>query len=121
MSTNPWLGPWGTTPKTRNVLACDAPFVTAINTEVDRTPSRHTTTVRTDLLPEPWFGPVDAPVVFLLLNPGVCATDGDATYHTADYCQRLHASLVDDHAAHFHLASHHAHPGVHGGMPSYHR
>jgi hypothetical protein len=105
MSINPWHGPWSTDPETQNILECDALFVRAFNAEVDHTPSRHTTRVRTDLLPEPWFGPVDAPVVFLLLNPGVSTTDRDTSYHTASYAQRPHASRIDDHAAHFHLAS----------------
>jgi hypothetical protein len=67
---NPWmkLG-------SRNVLECDEPYVNAFNAYVER-PARErqlkkasAIKINDRLLPEPFFGPFDAPVVLLMLNP----------------------------------------------------
>jgi hypothetical protein len=68
---NPWLKVPDSAPF---VLADDRPAIDRFNASA---PSR--TRVETDLLPEPFVGRVDAPIVLLALNPGV--SDGDFALH----------------------------------------
>lgn len=87
------------------MLSCDAPFVDVFNRQAD---------VRTricgELLPEPFFGPRDAPVVLLLLNPGY--HPDDATVHERPhFARRFRAALASGTGEHVHLAADAAGPG----------
>lgn len=64
---NPWLALPTSAPF---VLASDAPLVERFNE-----PAAPPLKIETSLLPEPYVGPVDAPIVLLTLNPGVSAGD----------------------------------------------
>lgn len=63
-----------------------------------------TTRIHTELLPEPFFGRFDAPIVVLLLNPGFSADD--AAYHAQPkFRSRLRAAIraESEFPPHFHL------------------
>lgn len=64
--------------------------------------------IHTNLLPEPFFGRLDAPVVVLLLNPGV-GGDEDQLHQQPDFKKGLLAALTSDKGPHFHLRQ-----GAHG-------
>lgn len=70
------------------------------------------TRIRSELLPEPFFGPRNAPVVLLLLNPGF-HPDDVALHARADFAHRLRASLASGAADHLHLAADASGPGHH--------
>lgn len=102
--SNPWsdiphLAPF--------VLPCDRPFVDAFNTIADER-----TLIRSELLPEPFFGPLDAPVVLLLLNPGFHPDDA-AVHARDDFARLLRAALASGAADHVHLAADASGPGHH--------
>jgi hypothetical protein len=62
------------------------------------------TRIHTNLLPEPFFGRFDAPVVVLLLNPGF--STGDARFHNQPkFRSRLRAAIQaeSEFPPHFHL------------------
>ncbi len=81
--------PWGTLPeKPPYVLGCDACYVDAFNAKAD-----HDHRLQLDLLPEPFLGRVDAPIVLLGLNPGFTAKDVPAE-HSSDYVSRWHSNLI---------------------------
>ncbi len=84
------MTPWADLPlRPPFVLPCDRPFVDVFNRCADER-----TTIRTDLLPEPFLGRANAPVVLLLLNPGF--DSGDAEVHgRADFAKRLRVSLAE--------------------------
>lgn len=72
--------------------------------------------IHTNLMPEPLFGPFDAPVVVLLLNPGVSEQDAQAHANPA-LRTRLLANLRRDtreewRQPHVHLAADLAYPGA---------
>ncbi len=70
-------------------LGCEAPFVlTEDRLAVVGFNARATerTRLELDLLPEPFVGRVDAPVLLLALNPGV--SDGDFALHTEEFFRR---------------------------------
>lgn len=63
------------------------------------------TRIHTELLPEPFFGRFDAPIVVLLLNPGFSADD--AAFHAQPkFRSRLRVSIraESDFQPHFHLS-----------------
>ena len=64
-----------------------------------------------DVLPEPFFGPRDAPVVVLLLNPGL-GPDTHAHHRRVDFARALRADIAAEHAHyHFHLVDSTSGPG----------
>jgi hypothetical protein len=70
------------------------------------------TRIHTGLLPEPFFGRFDAPIVVLLLNPGFSADD--ATFHSQpQFRKRLHAAIKAESKSqpHFHLSQGAVGPG----------
>ena len=67
MLRNPWLSIPGSHPY---VLEEDAPYILEFNRR-----AKERERIDTHLLPEPFFGRRDAPVVVLLLNPGLGAND----------------------------------------------
>ncbi len=71
LPANPWLDLSATRP---HVLPKDAETITRFNSNA---PER--TRIETRLLPEPFVGRLDAPVVLLALNPGF--SDGDIVCH----------------------------------------
>lgn len=81
------MNPWAQLPKTRPfVLDSDRASIDAFNS---RATSRHA--VDTSLLPEPFLGRPDAPVVLLGLNPGWSADDG--VWHSrADFAHLCRAN-----------------------------
>jgi hypothetical protein len=103
--TNPWhalvKGEYGW------LLDCDKDHVRAHNTLVG---ANSPYLIETQLLPEPWHGPRDAPVVLLLLNPGVSAST-DAEHSEASFELRALDSLTNESADHLHLASLNPAPG----------
>ena len=76
--------PWATLPAAPPyVLAEDRPYVESFNANLTPdSPYR----IRTDLLPDPFTGPVDAPVVILNRNPGVGGRRSRAT-PPAGFCR----------------------------------
>lgn len=92
--------PWRQLPNTAPyVLPDDQPFVDIFN----RTATENTF-IHTELLPEPFFGRLDAPVVVLLLNPGFSADD--ARFHRQrKFRSRLRAAIQTESnfLPHFHL------------------
>ena len=85
MINNPWSA---LPPNAPFLLPCDRPFVDSFN----RSASERTL-VRTELLPEPFFGPYDAPIVLLLLNPGFHPDDA-AVHSNAHFARQLRSSLA---------------------------
>lgn len=73
---NPWLD-----------LPTSAPFILPQDAEAfaQQGVGRLFSAFATDLLPEPYFGRPDAPVVLLTLNPGY--SDCDAEFHSSDWFQ----------------------------------
>ena len=101
---NPWL-------KFRvsdnNILPCDRPFIQQFNKYVKRRKLKRSKAIciRIDLLPEPFFGRFDAPLVLLLLNPGVDKAGRERRLHRQPrFQQSLLASLRSRRGqSHFHL------------------
>jgi hypothetical protein len=89
------------------VLTCDAKYVDAFNRG-----AKASTRIRTNLVAEPFFGRADAPVVLLLLNPGVGVFD--ARWHARkDYrSSLLRAVRSNRQIDHFHLNSEADAPGA---------
>jgi len=83
LDQNPWLELPGAAPF---VLDTDRPIIDDFNYRAKgRTPAYR---VETSLLPEPWVGWVDAPILLLLLNPGV--SDEDLVLHQqTDFRRRV--------------------------------
>ncbi len=87
VSVNPWLELPGTAPF---VLPADERYLDAFNA-TDRRRPEHAIDMR--LLPEPWLGRHDAPVVVLAANPGL--DPSDATVHARpDFEQAIRANLT---------------------------
>lgn len=83
--------PWHSLPTSPPyVLADDLPIVEAHNARRD---SKHQ--FRLDTLPEPYMGPLDAPVVLLNLNPGFDPTDL-TSYAPAARASMMRRSLTHD-------------------------
>jgi hypothetical protein len=86
------------------VPACDAPWLPLLQSPVaEGDEDRARAALNLDLQPEPFFGPHEAPVVVLLLNPGV--GEDDARHHQReDFTRALRAHVQSDSGApHFHL------------------
>lgn len=76
LPANPWDG---LSPDEPLVLPSDRLAVESYNEcENARAYPRVNRLIHTNLMPEPFFGPFDAPVVVLLLNPGVSEQDAQA-------------------------------------------
>ena len=94
--------PWKTLPtQAPYVLATDSAHIEMFNKSVKaRDPQR----LRTELLPEPFVGSANAPVVILLLNPGF--SRNDARHHKRpEFRKRLLSNLHDPWAStHAHLS-----------------
>lgn len=86
------------------VPACDAPWLPLLQLPVaEGDEESASAALDLDLQPEPFFGPHEAPVVVLLLNPGL--GDDDARHHLRDeFTLALRAHLqIEGGAPHFHL------------------
>lgn len=84
---NPWLELPDEPPF---VLSADRPYVEAFNEAARRRPEHR---IDTTLLPEPWLGCHDAPVLLLTANPGI--DPGDAAVHRRhDFAQAVRANLT---------------------------
>ncbi len=93
--------PWRDLPNSKPyALPQDRPFIEMFNRS-----ATEATRIHTELLPEPFFGRFDAPIVVLLLNPGFSAHD--ATYHSQpEFRRRLRAAIKAERKfqPHFHLS-----------------
>lgn len=69
VAVNPWLEIPGASPF---VVPADQPYLDAFNASQRRRPEHE---IDTTLLPEPWLGRHDAPVVMLTANPGIDPSD----------------------------------------------
>jgi hypothetical protein len=106
---NPWLELNGNA--TRGwALDQDRPFIEAYNGAVlewrrGSEDKKSDVRIRTSLLPEPFFGRWDAPVVMLLQNPGV-DEQVDERLHRSDvsFRRRLLEAIRDGKSEHFHLS-----------------
>ena len=101
--------PWKALPgKAPFVLPQDRPYIEAFNAERNRNEANR---VRTDLIPEPFFGRRDAPVVMLLLNPGASPRT-DAFHGDPAFRRRLLADMRGMKVRkHFHLTDPEHGPG----------
>ena len=114
LPANPWDG---LSPDEPLVLPSDRLAVESYNErENARANPRQDRLIHTNLMPEPLFGPFDAPVVVLLLNPGVSEQDAQAHANPA-LRTRLLANLRRDtreewRQPHVHLAADLAYPGA---------
>lgn len=102
---NPWL-----TLPTRPpfVLPMDEPWIETFNESAS--PSFK---VHTNLIPEPFFGPFGAPIVVLLLNPGV--DEADANVHTQEFLRDLliqNVRRTEPQSPHVHISEDAKHPGA---------
>lgn len=94
--------PWKAVQRNRSgqyVLEDDRPYVEAFNAVPGRK-DKHL--LRTDLLPEPFTGPRDAPVVVLFLNPGVGGEE-ESWHERPEFVEAVRATLGDDPVHHRHL------------------
>ncbi|MBL8889155.1 MAG: hypothetical protein JNL67_04205 [Planctomycetaceae bacterium] len=92
--------PWRSLPRDEFVLSEDLPFALEFNRRA-RGPEK----LVLDLVPEPFFGRRDAPIVLLLLNPGVGQT-GKQKHHPPDFAAALRADIAGDSPKnHFHLSN----------------
>jgi len=94
------------------VPACDAPWLPLLQSPVAEGKDEPAgAALNLDLQPEPFFGPHEAPVVVLLLNPGLGADD--ARHHLRDeFTLALRAHLQSEGGApHFHLLDPSCGPG----------
>lgn len=108
LPANPWNA---LSPDDSLVLPSDRLAVEVYNER-----AREDRIIHTTLIPEPFFGPFDAPVVVLLLNPGVSEQDAAAHANHA-LSKRLLANLrrdtpEDRQQSHVHLAADIAYPGT---------
>jgi hypothetical protein len=99
--------PWKNLPEKSFVLIDDIPYV-----EVFNKTSTYDTKILTNLLPEPFFGRFDAPVLILLQNPGF--DESDIEFHKKpEFQQKLLAAIQAEKKfpPHFHLQSEAKWPG----------
>lgn len=86
-------------------LPCNPPYLLPSDhhtIEVFNKTANENHRVHTHLLPEPFFGPLAAPVVVLLLNPGA-GGEGDYLHEQTTFKEGLIAALTSDNSPHFHL------------------
>ena len=105
---NPWKALPDTPPY---VLPADRLQVDAFNNRMVHRPQYQ---LHTELLPEPFSGPLDAPVVVLYLNPGY---GGDElTWHRdPEYIAKARAAIGDDPGGHRHMGLRSDLPDTGGG------
>ena len=84
---NPWLEIPGSPPF---VVPADERYIDAFNISDGRRPEHE---IDTTLLPEPWLGRHDAPVVMLTANPGIDPTDV-VVHARRDFAQANRANLT---------------------------
>ena len=87
MTMNPWLKVPASPPF---IAPSDERYIDAFNASDGRHPEHE---INTTLLPEPWLGRHDAPVVMLTANPGVDPTDF-AFHAQRDFAQANRANLT---------------------------
>src|SRR5436190_8945377 len=101
--TNRVANPWNVLPKRPKeyVLPNDAPYVRAFNRTLSK--RREDQRIELQVLPEPFFGSFDAPVVILLQNPGL--SPRDLLHHRRpDFSAALRKDLIARRRGHhFHL------------------
>jgi hypothetical protein len=86
------------------VPACDAPWLPLLQSRAAEADDEEASVaLALNLQPEPFFGPHEAPVVVLLLNPGL--GEDDARHHQRDdFTRALRAHVQSERGApHFHL------------------
>jgi hypothetical protein len=107
---NPWLK---FKPSVCNVLSGDAPFVLEFNKYVERRKLKKEIAIDASLLPEPFFGRFDAPIVLLLKNPGLDKHGKDLMWHLdPEFKKSLTKALTNPRGQeHFHLLDPTAGPG----------
>jgi hypothetical protein len=98
--------PWHSLPQDEFILRDDLPFALEFNRN-----ARPHVRLDIELMPEPFFGPRDAPVVVLLLNPGI--SDFDKTHHRdGEFSMKLRSDIASDSPTnHFHLSDSVSRPG----------
>ncbi len=86
------------------VPACDAPWLPLLQSSAAEADNEEASAaLALDLQPEPFFGPHEAPVVVLLLNPGL-GKDDARQHRREDFSRALRAHLqIEGGAPHFHL------------------
>lgn len=86
------------------VPACDAPWLPLLQSSVAEADNEEASAaLALDLQPEPFFGPHEAPVVVLLLNPGL-GKDDARQHRREDFTRALRAHVQSERGApHFHL------------------
>jgi hypothetical protein len=101
---NPWQG-WRA--RGSNVLDCDRPYIDEFNAYIERKRLKKCDAirVRTNLLPEPYFGRFNSPLVLLLLNPGVDKHNQEEALHRSRSFRGALLGAVRSKrgAPHFHL------------------
>jgi len=106
MTSNPWLDLPDQKPY---VLACDLPLVTAFNATM-ATGNHKSREIRTELLPGPFEGNLNAPVVVLLQNPGF--SEEDERFHNQEpYRTTIRQTLAGKAQHHFHASGGYDSPG----------
>jgi hypothetical protein len=100
--------PWSDLPKNPPfVLTCDQPYIDAFNSVETKTDHK----INLDILPEPFHGNVEAPIVVLLLNPGIDGREKELQ-KSSEYSARLRSSITDKCSIeHFHLTDKFNGPG----------
>lgn len=92
------MNPWVNLPQTAPlVLPSDRALIDAFN---ERANARHR--IRTEAIPEPFFGRFDAPIVVLLLNPGF-SSDGVHIQESPAFLSAMRAYLTNGMVDHLHL------------------
>ena len=96
------MSPWTHIPSSPPyVLECDHTFVEHFNQKR----AKESTRIHTDLLPEPYFGNINARVVVLLLNPGVGTSD-EQLHATEEFSSALRSAYASTGGTkHLHLSA----------------
>lgn len=88
------VNPWSSVPSERPyVLECDRDSVAEYNAKYDKCRAEKYR-LRTDMLPEPFIGRVEAPVVLLNLNPGFRVNFGAVAHERVSGCLLATASQI---------------------------
>jgi len=102
---NPWIG---LEDKAPYVLEGDRAAVEAYN---GKTKADSDYYIHTDVVPEPFFGNIEAPLVVLLLNPGFCECDC-VSHAKPSFRARLFLAIQSGSRPHFHLDAGAEGPGM---------
>lgn len=100
---NPWIG---LEDKAPYVLQGDSPAIQEYNKK-----AKANYYIHTELVPEPFFGNIEAPLVVLLLNPGFCEDDR-ASHANTTFRARLFSAMQSGRGPHFHLEEGAGGPGT---------